>query len=390
MLLKRVHLYLGMVYAMMSIGVLGFVVWSHHMYSVGLDVDTISVSLKMVTFLFIIWLFAGNFIEKQSPPTLSVVGIIFNFNLINGFLLWLFINKNKLSQSIKLFSLNGKQSADNSLVLSKNNNNNAQVVFDFNKNLISDDLLISDHLDKHRKPETIEELGYYLAGLIEGDGYIGDNRIEIAFHMDDISSAYYIKKRIGYGSILYLKGKNSVRYVLRHIIGLEKVFNLINGKLLASLKINQLIKHKYAEKYNKAVLPKTEFNLLSNHWLAGFADADGSFGIFINKSKTQSSGFNIVLPFRIKQKDPELLYLVKTALGGNVYQFNDKMYSYSSTSFKVAYNVANYFDRFHLLNASKFINYFKWRKAYRIIQRKEHLSLDGLNKIRKLKENLRD
>jgi len=72
-----------------------------------------------------------------------------------------------------------------------------------------------ENLNKHKKPNTEEEFGFYLAGLIEGDGYIGKRSIQIAFHISDSHLAYYIKKRIGYGNITkYSHTKNAIRYTV--------------------------------------------------------------------------------------------------------------------------------------------------------------------------------
>nr|YP_009715266.1 hypothetical protein [Russula subnigricans]QGK88072.1 hypothetical protein [Russula subnigricans] len=244
---------------------------------------------------------------------------------------------------------------------------------------------ISDHIFTHVKPNTNEKLGYYLAGLIEGDGYFDDHRFEIAFHENDTFLAYFIKKEIGYGSVLKLKHQKSVRYVLRHSEGLKKVLSLVNGKFYFKEKINQLLKHQWDKKFNITILPPTNFDLMSNYWLAGFTEVDGSFVITLANNQTHKSKINVQLEFKIKQKNVELLELIKQIFGGHIYYLkSEELFYYNSISFKSAKLVINYFDNFQLIS-SKWVNYLKWRKTYRIIQRKEHLTIKGLNKIKNIK-----
>lgn len=223
---------------------------------------------------------------------------------------------------------------------------------------------VSVHVPKYLRPLSYEQFGQYLAGLIDCNGNFvadGENQqLIITFKKIDISLAYYIKKRIGYGSVKKVKSKDTILLIISKKEGMEKVITWINNKIRTKTKydqiMNNLLNHpnffEFKEKINLRINLEKNFK---NHWLAGLSDCLGNF--YVNPENELGN----ILYFQINWNERNILLLIKEFLGGKIiYDPSLDIYTYISNNAK---NIISYFDEYHLLS-NNYITFLKWRKTF--------------------------
>lgn len=239
---------------------------------------------------------------------------------------------------------------------------------------------ISVHNNKHFKPRNNEEFSEYLAGIIDGNGYITKSELVIQLWKNDKSLGHYLKKTLGYGYITF--DDDNLLLKINNHIGIEKVINLTYGKLKSEEIIKSINDYSYLpycdytsyiNTYKSFLYDKSAFK--DSWWFAGFTDCGGRLNLsnFYIENKVETNRFEARCYFFIYHKESRILYYIQQCLGGGHVNIITKpehelfnMTIYKSSDFATSRQIISYFDSKFLLS-QRHINFFKWRKAYIII-----------------------
>lgn len=125
-------------------------------------------------------------------------------------------------------------------------------------------------------------------------------------------------------------------------------------------------------------------------YITGFSDGEGCFLLAVNKHKRFKLGYSLGAVFQIHlhSRDLALLERVKDYFGvGKVYVEKNGSIQYKVSSIKDLRVIIDHFDRYPLVT-SKWADYILFRQGVELMERKAHLSVEGLNEFLALKASV--
>lgn len=127
-------------------------------------------------------------------------------------------------------------------------------------------------------------------------------------------------------------------------------------------------------------------------YIAGFADAEGSFDISFRPRQDYRLPWNVSLCFNISQRDPVILALIRRYLGcGTMRQRRDGVWYFEVNNLEaITGSVIPFFHRFGFRSAKKKRDFAQFVKLAEMLKRGEHLSRQGIVRILEIRRGMND
>ena len=136
---------------------------------------------------------------------------------------------------------------------------------------------------------------------------------------------------------------------------------------------------------------------ISSQWLgggAGFINGEGCFYILTSKSKLHKTGTSVQLQFSITQhsRDEKLMLKLKDFLkcGFLKYSKNQPLVIFVVTRLSDIQNIIVPFLEKNTLQGIKYKDYLDFVQIMRMMVNKDHLTIQGLHKIKEIKSGMND
>ena len=123
---------------------------------------------------------------------------------------------------------------------------------------------------------------------------------------------------------------------------------------------------------------------LETQWIVGFVDGEGCFHVGINPHDDMSTGFQVLPEFTVVQheRDVHILHALKAHFGCGVVRVNhgDRMAWRVRSKEHLLERIIPFFMR-HSLKTKKKVDFLKFRDVLLLMDRGEHLTSEGVEKI---------
>lgn len=136
--------------------------------------------------------------------------------------------------------------------------------------------------------------------------------------------------------------------------------------------------------------PVVNYEIPNRNWLVGFIEGEGCFMIDIFKSKTKI-GYAVGLKFQITQHIREIKLMESLVIYLNCGRVSKRsnVVDFIVTKFSdIELKIIPLFETYCSLVGNKNLEFLDFCKAVKIMQDKGHLTLEGLEKIRKIKSGM--